>query len=209
MSTADIIRRLKHNRHLDKIAAEIQRHLAEEQQARQAFWSEAHEDTRAEWIMGRAVLHSPVKGRHFKVFINLMGTFIPYVQAHGLGQLTGESTAVACGRNDFMPDIAFWVKERQDELGNEASIFPAPDFVVEILSNSTEKLDRGIKMESYAEAGVQEYWLVDPRSLAVEVYYLGADGYFELTCTYQGGAIPCRVIKGLELPVRLVFAGLD
>ena len=209
MSTAEIIRKHKQSKHLDKIATELQRHLALEQAARQAFWAEAHEDTRAEWIMGRAVLHSPVKGRHFITLINLMGIMIPHVQANRLGQLTVESTAVACGRNDFMPDIAFWREERRGEIGMESSDFPAPDFVVEILSNSTEKLDRGLKMDGYAEAGVQEYWLVDPRNLSVEVYYPSDDGYLDLHQTYQGGVIEARVIKDLQVPIKQVFAGID
>ena len=64
-------------------------------------------------------------------------------------------------------------------------------------------------MDAYAAAGVQEYWLVDPRNLAIEVYYPDAEGFFELYRTYQGGSIPCRVIAGLEVEVRKVFAGVD
>jgi Uma2 family endonuclease len=208
MTTADIIRHLKRNPHLDKIARELSQHMANEQRAREAFWASADEDTRMEWIAGKAVLHSPVKGRHFVVAINLLGIFIPYVQEHGLGQLAHESTVVACGRHDFMPDIAFWRHDRKAELGMEASIFPAPDFVVEILSKSTEKIDRGLKMEAYAEAGVQEYWLVDTANLAVETYYLQG-GEFVPGTVFQGGKIPCRVVSGLEVDTRRVFAGID
>jgi Uma2 family endonuclease len=107
-----------------------------------------------------------------------------------------------------MPDIAYWRKDRADEIGLEASVFPAPDFVVEILSKSTEKIDRGIKMEAYAEAGVQEYWLVDTANLAVETYHLVKQEFVPGTI-YQGGKIECRVLAGLEVNVSRVFEGLD
>ena len=64
-------------------------------------------------------------------------------------------------------------------------------------------------MDAYAEAGVQEYWLIDPRNLAIEVYYPNALGDFECHTIYRGGRIPCQVIAGLEVEVRRVFAGLD
>ena len=40
--------------------------------------------------------------------------------------------------------------------------YPAPDFIAEILSPSTDERDRGIKFEDYAAHGVGEYWLLDP-----------------------------------------------
>ena len=72
MSTADIIKHLKRNPHVDKIAQELTQHVAEEQRMREAFWAQADEDTLAEWIAGKVVLHSPVKGRHFQVSNNLV-----------------------------------------------------------------------------------------------------------------------------------------
>ena len=46
----------------------------------------------------------------------------------------------------------------------------APDLVVEILSPITAKNDRGRKKEAYAKAGVKEYWIVDIKGKAIEVY---------------------------------------
>ena len=209
MSTTDIIQALKRNRHVDKITAALQEHLAAEQKAREAFWAEAHEDTLAEWIAGRAVLHSPVKGKHFIVSSNLTFAFQSFIRQGFGGILAYETTLVACGRHDFMPDIAYWREARRPELGLESSIFPAPDFVVEILSKSTEKTDRGLKMEAYAEAGVQEYWLVDIKNLAIETYYPGPGSLFIQHTVYQGGRIPCRALSGFELPVRDVFVGVE
>ena len=58
-------------------------------------------------------------------------------------------------------------------------IYGAPDLVVEILSPSTLKRDKGYKMELYERSGVPEYWLVDPENKAIEIYHL-TDGRYRL-----------------------------
>jgi Uma2 family endonuclease len=52
----------------------------------------------------------------------------------------------------------------------------APDFVIEILSPSTKKKDTFIKAQKYLDAGVREYWLVDPDRLKIIAYVIGQDG---------------------------------
>ncbi len=49
-------------------------------------------------------------------------------------------------------------------------IFGAPDLVMEILSPSTRKKDTGIKVTKYGNAGVREYWIIDPEQEKVLVY---------------------------------------
>ena len=51
-------------------------------------------------------------------------------------------------------------------------IFGAPDFVAEVLSESTRKKDLVLKLNKYMTAGVREYWLVDPDRKKVIVYDL-------------------------------------
>jgi Uma2 family endonuclease len=68
------------------------------------------------------------------------------------------------------PDL-IWIRENStDCILREKRWYGAPDLVVEILSPSTAKRDRGIKYEIYEQYGVREYWLVDPEALFVEVY---------------------------------------
>ena len=51
---------------------------------------------------------------------------------------------------------------------------PAPDFIAEILSDSTASVDRGVKFQDYAAHGVGEYWIVDPVQQTIEQYRLQA-----------------------------------
>jgi len=57
-------------------------------------------------------------------------------------------------------------KRKQD------GIHGAPDLVVEVLSPSTTKMDRGEKKELYQRSGIKEYWLVDPNAKIIEVYLI-------------------------------------
>lgn len=51
-------------------------------------------------------------------------------------------------------------------------IFGAPDLVIEILSKATRRKDMVVKLAKYADAGVREYWLIDPDKQNVLVYDL-------------------------------------
>ncbi len=57
--------------------------------------------------------------------------------------------------------------------------------MVEILSPSTEKNDRGFKFKRYAQEGIKEYWIADPMHKALEVDEQGSKG-FELFGKYTG-----------------------
>ena len=84
--------------------------------------------------------------------------------------------------------------------------FPAPDFVVEVLSESTEKRDRTVKFTDYADHGVDEYWIVDPDERTIEQYWIGADGAYSLHAKLDvSHQIKSRRIEGFEMPVMAAF----
>lgn len=60
-------------------------------------------------------------------------------------------------------------------------IFGAPDFVLEVLSPSTRKKDLTLKLNKYIEAGVREYWVIDPEKKILIVYDFAEEG---LPCIY-------------------------
>lgn len=72
----------------------------------------------------------------------------------------------------LVPDLAAWRRERLPELPETAWIETAPDWVCEILSPSTEKVDRCQKRRIYGENGVAHLWLVDPRARMLETFEL-------------------------------------
>ena len=87
-----------------------------------------------------------------------------------------------------IPDLAGWRRERLPEEPADAAIALAPDWVCEILSDSTEALDRGKKRRIYRREGVKHYWIVDPRIQTLEVYRLDNGRWNELD-THEGDAV--------------------
>ena len=76
-------------------------------------------------------------------------------------------------REDVLePDLAGWRRERMPEMPDTVGTDLAPDWVCEVLSPSTETMDRKQKMAVYAREAVKHLWLVDPRRRTLEVYRL-------------------------------------
>jgi Uma2 family endonuclease len=73
------------------------------------------------------------------------------------------------GRDVLVPDIAGWRAARMPVLAGTAYVVTAPDWVCEVLSPSTVRLDREKKLRIYAEYGVAHAWLVDPIARTLEV----------------------------------------
>jgi len=79
-------------------------------------------------------------------------------------------------KEPVVPDLGGWRVERMPELPATSCFTLAPDWVCEVLSRSTEKLDRDEKLPYYAEHGVRHVWLLDPIDKRLEVYVLAPEG---------------------------------
>lgn len=71
-----------------------------------------------------------------------------------------------------VPDLAGWHRERMSDVPETPYIEQAPDWVCEVLSPSTEALDRTEKMDVYLQAGVTHLWLIAPEPQTLEVYQI-------------------------------------
>jgi Uma2 family endonuclease len=73
----------------------------------------------------------------------------------------------------MVPDLAGWRVERMQGLPETAYYTIVPDWVCEVLSKSTEAIDRNEKLPLRASMGVRHAWLVDPIAKTLEVHTLG------------------------------------
>ena len=87
----------------------------------------------------------------------------------------------------------------RDRIG-EKNIQENPAIVVEVLSPSSRRYDRLLKFGRYAEAGIPQYWIVDPDRPSVEVYDLDDQGAYRLTASAEGDA-QVEVVAPLNLTV--------
>ena len=75
---------------------------------------------------------------------------------------------------------------------------------MEVLSPTTETVDRGVKFEDYAAHGVSEYWIVDADTEGIEQSVLEGDRY-RLATRQRDGEVRSTAIAGCVLPVRALF----
>lgn len=104
------------------------------------------------------------------------------------------------------PDIVYVSPERSGILANPALIDGAPDLIVEVLSPSNRTYDEQVKYRLYAEAGVREYWLVDPERETLTIFALRDDGY--ILVPHDPAHARSAVLPGLEIDVAPLFADL-
>lgn len=129
------------------------------------------DDIRAELIDGQLYLMAAPSLKHQWLQVQLTMVLGQYIKSkHGKCMLF---TAPL----DVQLDCDIWTMVQPDililcnrDMALENKVYGAPDFIVEILSPSTRRKDKTIKLRKYREAGVRECWMVDPEKEVVEVY---------------------------------------
>ncbi len=92
------------------------------------------------------------------------------------------------GADVVVPDLAGWRKNRMAELPKTAWFEVAPDWVCEILSPSTARIDRRDKLPLYARAGIPAAWLLDPEARTLEALLL-RDGTWTISAVHAGSDV--------------------
>lgn len=145
--------------------------------------------------------------KHQIVVGELFSYFRAFIREHELGVVVGAPIDILLPfgiATPVEPDIVFF--RTGNEPGWEDKNFQGvPDLVVEVLSRSTKSRDRRIKFEAYRDAGIPEYWMVDPDARTIVVYTLKAKEYTELCRGGEGEKVRSAVLAGFELVVSDLF----
>ncbi len=182
----------------------VKSRLADEQKRRRHFYEIVEENKKMEFINGEIDFHSSVKLQHNSATKLLCGLLNAFVMKHQLGFVGIEKIMVSLSRNDYEPDICFFGNEKAKNFTAKQTQFPAPDFIVEVLLDSTAKNDRETKFQDYAAHGVGEYWIVDAEKQTVEQCFLQNEQY-ELLLKAKDGAIESIVLPNFKIPIRAIF----
>ena len=102
------------------------------------------------------------------------------------------------------PDVMFFRKGNEPRRGT-ACFEGAPDLVAEVLSPGTHNRDRTVKLKAYQDAGVPEYWLLDPAARTVIVNVLEKGKYVELVRGGAGDTVWSSVLPGFRVNVTDLF----
>lgn len=179
--------------------------LREEAARRVKFYQNMTDELKMEFIEGEVVMHSPARDWHLETKMLLMTALDLHVRFRGVpGKLRDEKCLCVFPRNDYEPDIVFFGPEKAILIKGTTLKFPVPDFVVEILSESTEVRDRGVKFEDYQAHGVKEYWILDPEAQVAEQYVL-THGAFVLRTKSASGELVSEAVPGFRIPIPALF----
>lgn len=129
-----------------------------------------HDARRYEILDGDVVVTPSPLIRHQDVSQNLFLILRAHVSKHRLGRVYYAPVDVILHRNTVVvPDLVFVTTPRAS-IVTERAVEGPPDLLVEVLSPSTARRDRGIKARLYARFGVPHYWMVDPRAQTLTMY---------------------------------------
>ncbi|MDW7983091.1 MAG: Uma2 family endonuclease [Acidobacteriota bacterium] len=171
-----------------------------------------------QWVEGRPGYWQLVRGipmpspapniRHQRILGDLYALFRRFVIDRQLGYVFFAPTDVKLWEDTvYQPDLVVVLRAHGERI-RETHVEGAPDVVVEVLSASTAKADRGDKRQDYERAGVGEYWVVDPETATVEVYVLEG-GVFQLYGRASGtGVVRSRTVPDLVVDVEALFQAL-
>lgn len=119
----------------------------------------------------------------------------------GVGLVSGFKLKVSESRG-VMPDVQFFRRGNPAAAGDATALEEGhPDLVVEVISGSSARYDRIIKLEYYAAIGVPEYWIVDPSARSVERLVLQGTKYLIAQTATEDQTFRPESFEELEIPL--------
>jgi Uma2 family endonuclease len=161
------------------------------------------EDQKADLIDGVIYLASPENQAHNLLKMWLSTILNIYIEQRRLGTLFADKFAYRLSdRTAPEPDLAF-VSNQRMHLVQNGFMDGAPDLAVEIISPDSVRRDYEDKRLRYEEAGVREYWIVDPAEQSALFLALADSGFVEVIL--EDHLFYTRVLPGLALDTRWLW----
>ena len=111
------------------------------------------------------------------------------------------------GSDVLVPDLAGWRRPRMPTMPDTAYFTVAPDWICEVLSPTTSRLDRVQKLGIYAREGVAHAWLVDPLQRTLEVLRLDGQHWAIVSAHASNDVVRAEQFEAIELSLRLLWVG--
>ncbi len=161
------------------------------------------DDQRWEIVDGELYAMSPAPTiRHQAIVVELAGQFRNRLKGRTCRPLVSPVDVKLSDTDVVQPDLVVVCRPEQIK---RTHIEGAPTLVVEILSPSTAKRDRSIKMDAYARAGVREVWLVTPWPQCVELFVLDGPSYRRHGAYVETQTMSSPTLPELEVDLAPVF----
>jgi Uma2 family endonuclease len=167
-------------------------------------YMERYAEHHYEWVKGVAIKMSPISLRHALLVDYLRDVLHAYFALNPIGRVLGEPFVMVLEKTDSRrePDIQVILNTNPGQLADTAMIGPA-DICIEVVSPESGSRDYGDKFIEYEQAGVREYWIIDPVRETCLFYRLQPTAHYapvqpDEQGIYQTPLLPRLVI---EVPV--------
>ncbi len=154
-----------------------------------------------ELVRGKLFVTPAPTNEHETIAARLTRILDPSVEKHGLGMVYRPRAVLRFAGSEAEPDLM--VRQPHPKRRGKWDDAPTPILVVEILSPYTGRRDREDKREYYMDAGVEEYWIIDPER--DEVTAIHRDAVVVTTTRLEW--LPPGVTESLVVDVRSLFEG--
>jgi Uma2 family endonuclease len=171
------------------------------------------DDERAELIDGEVVMMAPPTTTHQLISGEIFRQLANYLEGKKCRAIPAPFAVRLFEKDGEAPEDIDTVVEPDISIVCDTSKLDkhgckgAPDMVVEILSPSTQRHDRLVKLSLYQRAGVREYWIVNPEDQTVQVMLMDGGGVLQLHEVYdRQGVAKVNVLDGCFIELGKVFA---
>ena len=145
-----------------------------------------------ELVRGELFVTPPPAVSHEEIAARLIRILVPFVAAHDIGNVYLPRAVIEFQGSQVEPDLM--VRPPHPDPDGEWAAWPVPFLVIEIISPSTRRRDHEQKKRLYLDAGVAEYWIVDPEARTVRVVRHGeADRLERVRVEWQPPGAPVRL----------------
>jgi Uma2 family endonuclease len=153
-----------------------------------------------EWVDGEVISYMPPIPEHQHLAFFISHVLKSFVEYFNLGEVMILPLEVKLwpGGPSREPDVIFVSRQNQARIA-ATKIEGPPDLIVEVISPGSVSEDRVRKFTEYEQAGVGEYWLIDPRppQQQADFYILDAAGQFQAAALADNGLYHSQIIPGL------------
>jgi Uma2 family endonuclease len=163
----------------------------------------------AEIIHGQLVTHPRPAPRHARASSSLGGVLVnPFDLGRGGpgGWWILDEPEPHLGPHVLVPDLAGWRRERLPALPETAWFELAPDWICEVLSPSTARVDRVEKLPIFAGAGVRHAWLIDPDLRTLEAFENQDGRWLLLAARENDNSVQLPPFDAISFPLDALWA---
>jgi Uma2 family endonuclease len=164
---------------------------------------------RLELVDGEVAVSPCPVPRHSFAVIKLARILDTHITDHDLGELYQDVDTLLDGFNVPRPDLLYFSKARTHLVGEKAMEGP-PDLAIEVISPEvislgSVEIDRENKFKQYQEAGVMNYWIIDPAERTVEAWVLEQGRYVAAGRGGGSGIVCLPPFPGLEIRIEQLW----